>query len=164
LNEFVAAHNIAAVIEFGCGDGNQLALAHYPRYSGFDVSQEAVNRCRSVYSSDSSKEFQLLSEYAGQKADLTLSLDVIYHLVEDDVFSDHMRLLFDSSTKYVIIYSSNTEKQELFQPPHVRHRKFTAWMETNMPQWKLVQHVKNKYPFKGNDAEESSADFFVYAR
>ena len=37
--------------------------------------------------------------------DLSLSLDVIYHLVEDRVFDLHMKTLFYSS-KYVIIFST----------------------------------------------------------
>ena len=31
LNGLVADHNVSSVIEFGCGDGRQLALAEYPR-------------------------------------------------------------------------------------------------------------------------------------
>lgn len=85
LNEFVAANNIASVIEFGCGDGNQLALARYPRYSGFDVSPQAVSLCRKRFAADPSKLFGLMDDYRGEKADLGLSLDVVYHLVEDAV-------------------------------------------------------------------------------
>jgi hypothetical protein len=32
LNEFVADHKISSIVEFGCGDGAQLALAAYPKY------------------------------------------------------------------------------------------------------------------------------------
>ena len=45
MNEFVAANHISSVIEFGCGDGNQLALMRYPCYAGFDVSHQAVSLC-----------------------------------------------------------------------------------------------------------------------
>src|ERR1700689_4886366 len=38
LNQFVAENRIASVVEFGCGDGNQVSLAEYPRYVGIDVS------------------------------------------------------------------------------------------------------------------------------
>ena len=37
-NDFVRARGIDSVIEFGCGDGAQLALAEYPAYVGIDVS------------------------------------------------------------------------------------------------------------------------------
>ncbi len=32
INKFVREHKIKSVIEFGCGDGNQLKLANYPSY------------------------------------------------------------------------------------------------------------------------------------
>src|ERR1700744_3995435 len=46
LNTFVAEHKVQSVIEFGCGDGNQLKLAAYPKYLGLDVSETIVAKCR----------------------------------------------------------------------------------------------------------------------
>jgi hypothetical protein len=43
------------------------------------------------------KTFALMSQYRGERADLAISLDVIYHLVEDRVFEDHMRTLGGSA-------------------------------------------------------------------
>ena len=34
MNDFVRENGIRSVIELGCGDGMQLALADYPRYLG----------------------------------------------------------------------------------------------------------------------------------
>lgn len=45
LNDFVAKNSIQSVMEFGCGDGNQLKLAVYPKYIGLDVSPKAIKRC-----------------------------------------------------------------------------------------------------------------------
>lgn len=45
-------------------------------------------------------------------ADLSLSLDVIYHLVEDEVFETYINTLFKSARRYVIIYSSNSDDNE----------------------------------------------------
>jgi cyclopropane fatty-acyl-phospholipid synthase-like methyltransferase len=49
LNKFVAENNIRSVIEFGCGDGNQLMLANYPYYIGVDVSPKAIEICRKLF-------------------------------------------------------------------------------------------------------------------
>ena len=43
INEFVRRNVITSVIELGCGDGNQLKLAEYPLYIGFDVSLKALS-------------------------------------------------------------------------------------------------------------------------
>ena len=74
LNRFVEEHNIASVIEYGCGDGAQLKLARYPVYTGVDVSVTAVERCRVSFEDDPTKKF-LHSEDQTSKitADLALA-------------------------------------------------------------------------------------------
>src|SRR6266571_3595448 len=57
LNKFVSEHSVQSVIEFGCGDGNQLALCRYPRYIGLDVSRSAIMRCLERFRDDPSKSF-----------------------------------------------------------------------------------------------------------
>src|SRR5262245_42492336 len=37
LNKLVAHQDVKTVVEFGCGDGNQLLTARYPQYIGLDV-------------------------------------------------------------------------------------------------------------------------------
>jgi len=46
LNDFVERNGVRSIIEYGCGDGNQLSLAHYPQYIGIDVSPTAIDNCR----------------------------------------------------------------------------------------------------------------------
>ena len=86
LNQFVKDKQIKHVLELGCGDGNQLSYAKYPKYTGFDVSPDAVSMCAKKFSADLTKTFHLLDEYTPADYDLSLSLDVIYHLVEQPVF------------------------------------------------------------------------------
>jgi len=162
LNEFVDTEKIERVMEFGCGDGNQLQLATYPTYLGFDISPHALDRCRSLFAEDQTREFCLVQDYQDQTAPLTLSLDVLYHLVEDEVFDAYMRQLFAVSTRHVIIYSSNTDENPADQGQHVRHRRFTDWIDEQLSGWKLTRHVPNAYPFEGNDHEGSAADFYFY--
>src|SRR5690348_2935489 len=45
VNSWVAGHNITSVIDWGCGDGNQLTLARYPKYLGIDRSHNAIRKC-----------------------------------------------------------------------------------------------------------------------
>ena len=156
INHFVGENGVSSVIEFGCGDGNQLSLAAYPRYLGFDVSPEAVRTCRSKFAGDSTKSFKLVDEYAGERAELTLSLDVIFHLVEDQVFEGYMKLLFDAADRYVIIYATNTNRRTPFDRAHVRHRRFTDWTERREG-WQLV-HAP------GTTGLGRRASFFVFER
>jgi SAM-dependent methyltransferase len=164
LNRFVAAHGVESVIEFGCGDGNQLRLARYPRYLGFDVSRRALASCRTIFRHDAGKRFRAMRRYRGERADLTLSLDVLYHLVEDAVFERYMRTLFGAARRYVVIYSSNTDDNRGYEGTHVRHRRFTDWVATELAEWRLRRHIPNRYPYRGNPRTGSFADFFIYER
>lgn len=163
INGYVAKNDIGSVIEFGSGDGAQLALAKYPDYVGVDVSETIVEKARAAFAGNETVRIFHTSEVGPDlNADLTLSLDVIYHLVEDDVFNTYMRQLFAASDRAVIIYSSNKD-----QPcaPHVRHRKFTDWTSANRPDFKLVQHEPNRYPHNDKDPDNTSfADFYVFEK
>lgn len=164
LNGFVEENRIGSVLEFGCGDGAQLKLAHYPQYIGVDISPTAVHMCRSIFAGDAGKSFYCVGELpAGMTAELTLSLDVIYHLVEDEIFEAYMRELFLRSERYVIVYASN--RDEPWHARHVRHRQFTNWVERNEPDWRLASMTPNRYPYEAANPDQTSfADFFVFER
>lgn len=163
INDLLITYSINTAIEFGCGDGNQLNLIRYPSYIGYDVSQTSIRKCEQLFSGDNSKEFRHGSVHHGEKSDLALSLDVIYHLVEDEVFERHMTTLFGSARKLVVIYSSN-ENNSGNEAHHVRHRKFTDWIKQNIPEWSLIKTIPNRHPYKGDGATGSSADFFIYTQ
>lgn len=160
LNNFVKRENIRSVIEFGSGDGNQLKLAEYPQYTGFDISKDAIIHCRKIFADDKSKSFKLLNEYKNDKAELALSLEVIFHLVEDEIFIEYMDRLFNSAEKFVIIFSSNIDK--ITNDAHVRHRNFSKWIETSKPGWILYEKIKNKYPYNEVTGEGGFSDFYIY--
>lgn len=162
LNAFVREHGLRSVIEFGCGDGNQLSLADYPRYVGLDVSHTAIRMCKRRFAGDRSKSFFL---YDGAcfvdrgglfTADLAISLDVIYHLTEDRVFDSYLEHLFAAGGRFVVVYATNMEMPGT--APHVRHRRFTRWVGGRCPQWRLMSVTPGPNPGSGR------ADFFVYER
>ena len=161
INSFVMKNNINSVIEFGCGDGNQLKYLNLNSYVGYDVSPDAIKQCSVIFKDDNNKQFKLLKNYENTIADLTLSLDVIYHLIEDDIYNDYMLKLFESSHRYVIIYSSNNDKKE-FNSPHVKNRAFSKWIKATKPEYKLIQHIPNKFPFNGDELNTSFADFYIF--
>lgn len=163
INYFLRNNSIDSVIEFGCGDGNQLTYLEYRNYIGFDISEEAIQICKNAFEYDKSKKFKHLSSFNNEKADLTLSLDVIFHLIEERVYKDYMGKLFNSSNKFVIIYSSNTHFNENRQSFHVKHRKFTDYVNLNFKDFALRQKIDNKYPFDGSD-QTSFSDFYIFEK
>ena len=168
LNKFVLDNNISSVTEYGCGDGNQLSYAEYPQYIGLDISEEAVKRSSALFPEDSSKSFSLYDpnefEFNKQKfsADLVLSLDVIYHLVEDEVYRKYLQNIFNSAKKYVVIYSSNEEVHGMLHSRHVRHRNVTSDIEGWFPSWELKETIKNDNTQSQSKGKEPSVDFFIF--
>ena len=160
LNAFVRRNEVRSVVEFGCGDGNQLSLAEYPRYVGLDVSRSAIGLCRRRFAADSTKSFFLYdgSCFADRSgvfaADLAISLDVVYHLIEDQVFESYMTHLYSAGRRFVVVYATNMVLGGT--APHVRYRRFTSWVEANCPQWLLTGITR------GPNTEPGRADFFVY--
>jgi SAM-dependent methyltransferase len=162
LNAFVQAEGVQSVLEFGCGDGNQLALARYPRYLGLDVSRTAIDRCAQRFRGHSDKSFlwydpaRSINLGAFLQADLALSLDVIYHLVEDAVYRDYLQSLFGSARRFVIIYSSDSDTTHAAR--HVRHRRFTADVARDFPKFRRKEHIPNPH------RDLTFADFHIYER
>lgn len=164
LNTFIKDNHVNSVIEFGCGDGNQLLLANYSNYIGLDVSATAIKICTDKFKKDKTKRFFLYDTQSFQdnhsvfKSDLTLSLDVVYHLIEDDIFKLYMKHLFLASQKFVIIYSSDfEEKRNAKSTRHATHRNFSKYVNDNFPAWKLIKKIKNKHAHEG-----FSTNFYIY--
>jgi SAM-dependent methyltransferase len=162
INAFCSSHPVDTVIEFGCGAGNQLLLACYAAYTGYDVSPAAIERCRQLFAEKRSWQFSLAEEYDGRQADLVLSLDVIFHLVEDEVCERYMEKLFSAARRYAIIYSSNTNETLPDSPSHVRHRNFGDWVRRKRPGWRLVSKIGNRYPYNGDWKNTSFSEFYIY--
>jgi hypothetical protein len=164
LNAFVAERGVQTIIEFGSGDGSQLKLADYPNYLGVEISKTAVENTKRLYKNSETTVFIHADEFGPQhRAELALSLDVIYHLVEDHVFNRYMEQLFDAADRFVIVYSSNEIRPS--DSAHVRHRHFTDWVEKNRPDFHQIGFVKNPYPENIRDLDNTSfADFYVFER
>lgn len=166
LNDFVEKNKISTVLEFGCGDGAQLLLAEYENYLGFDVAPSSVAMCRERFKSNPNYCFHLVGsdEFKNiKKANLSLSLDVIYHLIEDDVYDEYMRKLFECSKRFVIIYAYDFEK--IYELKHEKGRNFTKWVTEFAPDWELIDRTSNKYPYDKSDPNNTSqSDFYTYLK
>ena len=162
VNGFVREHKVVSVVEYGCGDGQQLGLADYPQYTGMDVSATAIRLCEQRFKRDPTKDFHLLPLPWPVSADLVLSLDVIYHLTEQEVFVQHLHDVFGSALKWVILYTTDLDYIYSINPElpadHVRHWPVQDYVAKAFPAWKLCNTVMNPKP------ELGGTDFYVYSR
>lgn len=166
INNFIQNNNITTIIDHGVGDGNQLKLINTENktYIGIDVSRTIIDRCIEMFKMDTNKRFILDTEIKNDIAQLAISSDVIYHLIEDTVYEKYMKQLFSLSSKYVIIYAKDADIKHAV---HVRFRKFTQYIEYHYPSWKLIKHIPNKYPqtVLGSDNDTTSpSEFYIYSK
>ncbi len=167
VNEVVRKRGVDSVIEFGCGDGNQLTLLDLPRYVGLDVAPAAIELCSARFAHDLSKSFfrydpnHFIDRAGVLQADLALSQEVIFHLVEDDVYEVYMSQLFDAAGRLVLICSTD---YDLAQSKHVRHRTFTNWVVRHRHEWRLAERIANPRPFNPATNDGMMADFYLFER
>jgi hypothetical protein len=169
INQLIDTMQITSAIEFGVGDGNQLGLIKYPRFLGLDVSKKAIQLCIEQYKHDPTKSFfsydQLaFSDQAGfVKADMSLSLDVIYHLVDQPDYETYLTNLFNAATKCVVIYSTNEELPHF--GGHEKHRVFLNDLNRLTNGWKLHEVIENEFSVrKVGELDGSRANFYIFTR
>jgi hypothetical protein len=160
INNYISENNITSLLEYGCGDGNQLSYINCQKIIGVDVSQTAIDKCKSLITDG---EFICLSnsEFPNNKTDLLLSLDVIYHLIEDDVYEEYINNIINHGSEHVIIYSVNFDGGEEFAK-HVKPRKFTEHPMLTK-KYELTDMIKNKYPSM-NHNKGSFSDWFIFRK
>jgi predicted O-methyltransferase YrrM len=158
INNFIKEKSIKSMIDYGVGDGNQLKLidTRNINYIGLDVSNTIINKCKDIFKNDFTKNFKLSNEFDFNSinVDLSISCDVIYHLIDDIVYFEYLDNLFKSSSKYVIIYAKD---ENVNHASHVKFRKFTNYIENQFPEWSLIQYIENIH-------KESPSNFYIYMK
>jgi SAM-dependent methyltransferase len=160
INRVIRKYGIRSIIELGCGDGNQLAYLEVDEYVGLDISKSAIQRCLARHGGNTRRSFIWYDQDHFHdplhvvSADCSMSLDVIFHLVEDDVFSRYVRNLFNCGRRFVIIYALDMEQEK---PVHVSVllRKYSDYIATAIPEFRIALHVTAKHTF---------GDFYLYER
>ena len=167
INNFIGKNKIKSMVDYGVGDGNQLKLINTKKliYTGIDVSEFIISKCKEEFKDDKTKTFIHADNIDNKlKAELVLSCDVIYHLIEEHVYKEYMENLFSMSKKYVIIYAKN---EDINHSIHVKFRKFSNYIESNLPEWQLIKHIPNKFQqlkLGENNDNTSPSDFYIYKK
>ena len=166
INEFIDKHNIKSIIDYGVGDGNQLKFINTKnkKYTGIDISKMIIDKCKSRFKNDKTKIFILDNDLQNLNADLAISCDVLYNLIEDTEYVNYIKNLFNISTSYIIIYARN---EDLNYKPHIKFRKFTDYINENFINWNLIEYIPNIYQqlIIGRDNHNTSpSDFYIYKK
>lgn len=165
INDILCEYNISSVVDYGVGDGNQCSYLNTTnqKYYGIDQSKTAIDICKSKNLAD--KEFMLVSEFIDMNitCDISLSCDVIYHLIENDVYEQYMYNLFKFSNRFVLIYAKD---EDINHCQHVKFRNFSTFIKNNFNAV-LLRHIPNEYPqqYIGvNNENTSPSDFYLWEK
>lgn len=148
INDFINERNISSVIEFGCGDGNQLKLMKYKKYLGLDVAAKSIDVCSCAFKRDAAKSFALYDPKTFYnngfiKADLVVCLDVLYHITDEDDFVKTLNDIFSCASKYVVLYT-NIRKMNFEPNTHVFYRDTIAYLD-KCSDFEIEKIVEQKY-------------------
>jgi hypothetical protein len=152
VSEFIRDNEIASVIDWGCGDGQVLALVdlHGALYHGVDCSRTIVDRMSRKFPEHSFS----IDEGTQPTAELALSMDVLFHLPSDHDYIEYLNSLFGRARRFVVIYATNYAGGRTAR--HVFRREFTPDIAERFPKWEL-KTVET--PLR-----EGLASFFVYEK
>ena len=137
INTWIDKFKSKTIVEFECGDGNQLSyFENYDKYYGHDISPNIIEKNKTKFKGDDTKEFTSdADELMVRKYDLALSLDVIYHLVDDEIHNEYMHRLFSSSDKICVFGVDNDNP---VKAQHVKNRKISDFVKEHYPSYKLT--------------------------
>ena len=139
LNEIIVKYKISSIIDFGCGDGILASKLHIDRYDGLEIDESLVDELSRQFQSKPNYNFSTkIKSTWPERHDLALSVDVIFHLLEDDVYRSYMFQLFSGKSDYVVIRSSNHEELGMGRNGHIRHRNFSEFVSKNFGQYNLI--------------------------
>lgn len=129
VQNLINVHDISSVLDLGCGDGYIASMIYAERYVGYDPSVSATKVAQEFC-----PHLEFVNEVPDEEFDLILSMDVIFHLVTDDLYRDYLELLFSERARQVLVYGTD---QHLTGAPHVLHRNWTpdipdGWTATEL--------------------------------
>jgi hypothetical protein len=145
LESFFAAKNISTLTDLGCGDfQNKDAFLKLAQYHGYDVSNWQIRKLKKKHGRKRFKFHQIKTDrdyLRITKSEMSLSMDVILHLVDDEDYSQYMRALFNSSTNYVGILNTSTESNSTQMAWHNKFRDENLWINNNCRDWILIERI-----------------------
>ena len=160
INQFIKGKRIHTVIEFGCGDGNQLKYMNYPSYLGMDISPTSIDICSRMFGKAKTKSFLLYNpkyfiNNGYFKSDLVVCLDVLYHITDEDDFWKTLDDIFSCKPFFIILYTRVTKPEKfVYGIPTIQDRDILSCL-SRYQDYKLIQIIEQKYK------ELSGASFII---
>ena len=170
INTLISDNSYKNIVELGCGDGNQLSyFKGYKKYTGYDISPNIISKNKTKFDKDETKLFTTdLNNIIENKYDLVLSLDVLYHLVTNDIYETVTQLTTPISPigvyelKLSMTYSLNSTNTSAFF--RFSMDGGTTWNETRKEPKDNTDKLMVDYSFPFEQNANQVVDIVVQAR
>ncbi|MFA5886400.1 MAG: class I SAM-dependent methyltransferase [Patescibacteria group bacterium] len=157
INKFIQEYQAETMIDFGCGDGQQIKNIKIKKYLGLDIAPSSVQMCQKLYSDDQSKSFILYHPQSFFnnfiKADLVICLDVLYHITSEVDLKKTLTDIFSCANNLVILYT-NTENFNYRRGRHIVYWDTYKYLK-EFKNFLILETIAQKY------RDQSGADFII---
>lgn len=148
VNKIIQEFKPQTIIDWGCGDGEVLRQLHIRRrYYGIEISPYMVLELSKRFSRDF---YRFGSPGKARdlrwRGELSMSLDVMFHLVSLPEYREYLQNLFGTSDRLVLIKSPDETRKGTNR--HVLYRKWTPEVQRLFPSWKLIRNIENWYLYE----------------
>jgi SAM-dependent methyltransferase len=171
VNQVISTYQINTVLEFGCGDGNQLLKFQIPEYRGLDVSSSAVATCKEIFKNDKSKSFSVIrpnSNLDVSSAQLVMSLEVLMHITLEEDYLWTLEKIFESSEEFVLIQAPLFEYKLFPKHSHEKYRDIFRYLIDYLDCWSIiglfVHPSVSPADRRKNVIGEMSSDFILFKK
>lgn len=155
VNKFVKDYEVSSILDLGCGDLHFASQLSVDKYTGVDIVDHV--HPTSIAAKDFTTKvsrFDELDDVDG--AELCMSIDVLYHILPDEVDYLHAALdnLFIKSTKYILVYAQDPENTTVRDNGnHICNSQWKSYLEEK----DVTLIYEQETPMAG-----SGAKFFAY--
>ncbi len=158
INDFIKEKNIKSIIDFGCGDLYNASLFEVKEYLGIDIVDHQIPH--KVLAKSFKTTVARFDEIKIKKnSDLVICLDVLYHILKDELeyLKNTLEKIFQTSNKYIIIYAQDSLD--------IKNNNMTPIHIYNSP-WRQILEEKNiKLIYKQEKCRQgTTAKFFIYEK
>lgn len=156
LNTYFDKIQPLGVLDFGVGDFTYFSVftGRNFKFFGLDISPTKVVQLKHTFGENAEFSFATtIYDFDDALYDHAISLDVIFHLVEDSTYTNYINHITRLPIESIVIYSSNfnDNKWEL----HVRHRRFVPDILSRG--FELIEYIPNP-------THSTDSDFYFFKR
>ena len=155
VNKFVKDYGVNSILDLGCGDLQFASQLIVDKYTGVDIVDHAHPKSLAAKDFKTTvSRFDELDEH--DDAELCMSIDVLYHILRDEVDYLHATLdnLFNKSTKYILVYAQDPKNTTVSDNGnHICNSQWKSYLEEK----NITSIYEQETPMAG-----SGAKFFAY--